>query len=132
MAHLGITNSFDRNYENFQIFFLPNYKFCKIFCQTAKWSNKFGFYVTIFWKIHFWRFFTVISLPICHLDVKNWHLNNRNVINVSECLLCFFRARNVIDHNVVLKRVENFNGQISMLSKIIKRGISEHKDIILS
>ena len=55
-----------------------------------------------------------------------------NAINVSEYLLCFLRARNVIDHNVVLKMVENVNDQISMLSKIIKRGVSERKDIILS
>ena len=40
-------------------------------------------------------------------------------------------VRNLIDHNVQLKKVENFEYNISMLSKIIKRGVSEHKDSIL-
>ena len=38
----------------------------------------------------------------------------------------------IIDHNVLLKLVENFEEKIFMLSRIIKRGVSEHKDGVLT
>ena len=70
----------------------------------------------------------MICLPICNLDVKNEHLIIRKMSIVIDCYVPS-EVRNVIDHNLQLKilRITVF-----MLSKIIKRGVSEHKDRILS
>ena len=76
-----------------QFLFLPNYRFCKEFCQTAKWAFKLKFYVPIFWEIHFWKSFIVICLPICNLDVKNEHLIIRKMIIVADWLLCPTRVK---------------------------------------
>ena len=97
---MGVTNRNDGNQEKHQFFFLQNYRFCKEFCQIAKYAKKLGFYFTFFKEIHFLNVFIVIRLPICNLDGKNQHLNNRKGSIVQ--IICYVpsKLRNVIDHNV--------------------------------
>ena len=73
----------------------------------------------------------MICLPICNLDVKNEHLIIRKMSIVIDCYVPS-EVRNVIDPNVVLKMLKILRTRFFIINEIIERGVSEHKDSILS